>query len=336
MAESTLTPDYAAIRRDIGRELFGGNKRDPSNWSANDIQDVDDILRDGYQMFLYPPPLDRSGAYQWRWLSVISDIVVWVTQTGTVSGAPSYSSPNSTITAATGTFYESMLGKSFVFDTSGTGYTIVTYTSSTSIKVAGDASGEASGDSWTITADGVYGLPDEFASIDGKMAYAQSDAIRYELQPRSAMELKSMRDSGVIATGYPQFFAIQPRPFDATRGQRWDVGFYPETDGTYTLSYRGLIQPDAITATLKYVLGGMPYSRAFRCACFAALESQQEGMQGARYAEFMGALQAAVEYDRKASTPESLGRNLIRGSAGASNRHGFDALTKYNGQTWGT
>lgn len=49
----SLSITYATLRREIGR--FLGYDRDPSNWSADQIADVADILASGLRSFYFPP-----------------------------------------------------------------------------------------------------------------------------------------------------------------------------------------------------------------------------------------------------------------------------------------
>jgi len=93
-------------------------------------------------------------------LKTSGTITTWMTATNTADGAPIYSTitGESTITAPTATFYPSMVGKAIAFTATENSYVITAYTSSTVIKVSGDASGESDGDTITVTADGSYGL----------------------------------------------------------------------------------------------------------------------------------------------------------------------------------
>lgn len=71
--------------------------------------------------------------------------------TGTMSGAPSFGDPESTVTATAAIFTEEMVGQRLIFDTSGNSYLIEAFTSTTIIDITGDASGEDSGDTLTVS-----------------------------------------------------------------------------------------------------------------------------------------------------------------------------------------
>lgn len=73
-----------------------------------------------------------------------------LTVTGTVSGLPVHVAGTSTITSAGTEFTYEQIGAFFQFDTSGTRYEITGFTSTSVVTVQGDASGETSGDTFTI------------------------------------------------------------------------------------------------------------------------------------------------------------------------------------------
>lgn len=314
MTESTLTIDYVQLRRDLGR--FLGYDRDPSNFTTDQGQDVTDSLRDGYQQFLYPPRLDKSKpAHSWNWLRPIKTINIWPTTTGTTVGLPVYSNPSSTVTASAAAFYPSMVGPdiSLTFDTSGTSYPIVSYTSSTVILVTGDASSEASGDTYTITSVGDFSFPDEVLGVDGQMQYADTTAYRPNLAPRNPLQIYERRQAGSINIGTPTIYALRPRTFVPATGQRWDLMTFPTPDSVYQMYYRAHIAPDIIGAVDKYGIGGMPHSRTLKESCLACAELMLEDQHGPHYEAFLQALEASIDFDRRSVGTEKLGFNYDQG-----------------------
>lgn len=68
-----LKVSYDELRREVGRHL--GFDRDPSNWSANEAQDVADVVKAGQWHFYWPPSLDaNSPAHIWSFLCVSEEI----------------------------------------------------------------------------------------------------------------------------------------------------------------------------------------------------------------------------------------------------------------------
>lgn len=324
-----LQQTFDSLRRDIGRALFGGNKRDPANWSSDDIQDVEDILRDGYAMLLVPQIDSASGVHKWHWQRPIQTLPIWNTQTGTLSASPVQQASTSLVTASTGSFYETMIG--YDLELVDGNYEITSYVSATQVVVAGNASGNAGASAWTVTADGDYALPEEVIAIDGNMTFQRSEnSARREIIHRDEMDILAERQ--VIATGSPMFFAMTARtPFDATAGQRWRASFYPTPDRVYNVKYRATIAPDVLTAVNKYALGGFPYSRCLKEAALACVELQHSGTYGPHYQSYLLALSACVDFDRKSFTPESVGPNVNIGpNFGRFPRHDDGVPVTYN------
>lgn len=58
---------YGQLRREVGRYL--GFDRDSANWTADEAQDVNDVLDSGLRQFYFPPRLDGDTlAHQWNFL----------------------------------------------------------------------------------------------------------------------------------------------------------------------------------------------------------------------------------------------------------------------------
>ena len=76
----------------------------------------------------------------------------WKTKvTGTMSGQPSHAGGVSTVTATAAIFDSEMVGQYLIFDTSGTAWPIEEYVATNQIKITGDASAEASGDTLRVS-----------------------------------------------------------------------------------------------------------------------------------------------------------------------------------------
>mgnify|MGYP003134666455 CR=1 FL=1 len=304
-------------------------------WSNRQLYDIKDTMQEGYQQFLNPPVIDqREGSYRWKWLNPIQSVTLWPDTTGTVSGTPSYSASttNSTITATADKFFASMIGHTFTFGTSSTGYTINGYTSARIITVSGNASGEASGDTFSIAADGNYRLADDFAGVNGTIQYEDDTSYRPEIQPVNVIQIYDMRQGSTVSTGAPNFYAVDAvDPIDATVGQRYNLLVYPEPDSIYTVRFKGQINPNLITAINKYGLGGMPHSLTFKESCLAVAERKLDDTMGIHQQSFMSCLAASISHDKKNFGADSVGFNLVGRRSGAGVRHGGDSLVKYDG-----
>jgi len=320
MAESTLSDAYTNYREEIA--FYLGYGRTSGNWSTDQESTVNSCLKSGLRQFYYPPKLPESTTtHDWSFMHPVTTLSIGST-TGTMSGAPSYSSPSSTVTATTSVFDARMddSGNSttITFTTSGTAYTIDGYTSATEVTVTGDASGEASGDTFTISAQYIYDLPDDFGGINGGFTYNSQNLYDYI----KVVDEKQIRDlrQGTSIVGHPRYAAIRTRTLDATSGQRFEVLFYPNPNSSYTLTYAYIPLVDNIASGTPYPLGGMAHSETILASCLAVAEERLDDTLGEKRKYFMERLRASIEADERANTAETLGYNADNSHDGDSHK----------------
>ena len=310
MAESTLTDAYTNYREEIA--FFLGYGRTSTSWSTAQENTINSCLKSGLRRFYFPPKLpDQRQAHDWSFLHPVTTLSIGST-TGTVSGTPTYDgSAYSTVTLTAAGFPARMddSGNSttITFDTSGTSYTIYSYTSTTEVDVVGDASGETADDGVTISAQYMYDLPDDFGGIEGGFTYNTTNLYN-TIKIVSEKQIRDLRQ-GVSTTGYPKYAAIRPKAVDMTDGQRFEVMFYPDPDSSYTLSYAYTPMVDNIASGTPYPLGGMVHSETILASCLSVAEERLDDERGERYIDFMERLRASIDYDVRAFTPETLGYN---------------------------
>lgn len=304
--------DYDSIRRDVGRQMFGGNKRDVANWSTTDIQDVADVMRDGYERLLVPQIDSPQGVYHWNWQRPVETITLWHTQTGGVTSRV-HSGGFTTVTASSGTFYSTMVGRTMTFAGGGGSFVIRSFTSSSVVVLTGDAS--ATTGNWTVTATGDYGFADEVVAVDGSMFFFDATTYGTEIRQETWESVARSRALPTLLTGTPSHFAMIPRAFVGSQGGRYDFSVYPIPDRLFTIRFRPTVYPDVLTAVNKYGLGGPPYARALKDQCLAVFEVNHNGAPGTWAAEALKSLATAIDFDRKAFTPERAPANLDRGNA---------------------
>ncbi len=314
--EPTSGGDYDVLRRRVGDYL--GKSMDADDWSQNDFDRVNDIIDIGYRQFLHPPmlPNDRH-AHEWSFLRPLGTLSIWGTVSGTSSGAPSYSSSTgrSTITATASKFYATMVGKTFTFDTSDNEYTVASYTSPTVITVTGDASGETSGDTFTVTSDGDYQFPDDFGGLDGDLFYASSDNAFCPIRLTAEgmiLNARLRQQIDISATGKPTMAAVVPlNTTTSATGQRWNlmVWIRPNDGEVLTVTYRYHALQNALSLTRPFALGGAAHFDTLLASCLAAAEQMLNDTAGVMTNRFYERLSASVSHDRTRNMPMTYGYN---------------------------
>lgn len=303
MAEPGQALVFTDFQRRVAQIL--GYDRTPGNWSSNQTAEVNDIIQSGYRQFLYPFVPGR-GVYEWSFLRPTQTLVAWADTTGTTSGAPVYdAAAYSTVTATTSIFHPTMIGSDFTFDTSGTDYEIYSYTSGTVIKVVGDASGEASGDTCTITATGNLAMPDDFGGTLDHLWF-DSDNSYNPLVCRSEGEILNLR-SGGAGNGVPQMFAVRPKTTDGTVGQRFEMLVWPTPSTDYTLYYKYLTLRNELDGTYDYPLGGAQHAETVLLAILSEAEVFRDEAEGVYTQRFRRQLAASIAYDKEFGKATSLG-----------------------------
>ena len=273
-------------------------------------------LNDGYRRFLRGEYIDLNTKHMkihpWSFLRPSTTLTAWTTVTGKVSGSPTHAGGSSTITATAAKFYASMVGRSFVFDTSGTSYTITTYTSSTVIKVSGDASGETADDTFAITPDGRYGLPDTFGGLIEAPAYVYDGSSCVDIQEISQEEMDiKLRDSTSQSTA--KYCCVLPRatPSQSSTGQQWDLLLYPFPSITRTLRIRYRVQVSGLTDAATYPPGGQDHCDTILCAALSAMEASKNVHNGPWETEYQERMNASVPLDDRLYDDGDTKRSMV-------------------------
>ena len=304
MSESTLSLTYDTIRAEIGDYL--GIGRAYGSWSATNTSRVDSIIASGLRQFYFP----QSG-YRWSFLTPAATLTIGPTS-GTVSGVPVYDGTTySTITATSSIFKSRMASfdTTITFGTSDTEYTIASYTSATVVKVLGNASGEATGDTIEISGQQDYDLPDDFGAIVGNMTFAASDSCLYpSIKLTSEYNIRVMRQDDVSSLSYPAYVAIRAVANAGTSGQRYEAMFSPAPTAEYTLDYKYTVLPNTIGSTATYPLGGALHAETILASCMSVAEERLNDTAGLKRQLFNERLQVSMTLDAKAGA-DYLGYN---------------------------
>jgi hypothetical protein len=171
---------------------------------------------------------------------------------------------------------------------------------------------KANGTLSLAAADYDYDLPDDFGGIVGTgFSFAVADNKRSHIQTVSEAMIRQLREAGSYS-GTPSLCAIRPKASTptASEGQRFEAIFYPDPDGSYTLTYRYTLLPDALTSGLPYPLGGLPHSETIKTCCLAAAAEMFNDMADSHWHSLMAQqLEASVAHDRMNFGPRYHGYN---------------------------
>lgn len=312
--EPTVGGDYDEIRRVMGD--FLAKSLDPDDWSQNDFDRIEGYIASGYRRMLQPPPIrSERVSHRWSFLKPIGTLTIWGDVSGTMSGVPTYTSAagTSSVTATASVFYETMVGKTITFTTSGTSYTVAGFTSGTVITLTGDASGETSGDTFTVYTDGDYQLADSFGGLDGDIFFASSDNAWRSMKMIDFSRILFLRQNEhtVITNLYtPEYGCIMPINSTSTsEGQRWKLMVWPEMPAgeSRTCTFRFHALQDAISLLRPYALGGAAHFETLLESCLAVAEERHNDMQGVHKQAFLERLEASVHHDRALFQAKSFG-----------------------------
>lgn len=305
MAESTLSGTLTNIQDEMSRYL--GWSGDYSGDSSARQALMDRYIISGLRQFYWPVPVN-GRMHQWSFLKPIASIVLWPTMSETCQVTTVTASGDTVTSDDTDNllFYTTMVGKSIVAEDDSS-YTISAVASegASACTVSTDASADDDTE-FTITADGDYRLPDDFAQLEGSFRFDNGSGLCQMTLVGEAHIRK--RRSDCESTGIPQLVAVQPLTSDNSTGQRFQICVWPTPSTAYTLTYRYSILPDAlVNASNEYPYGGAMHFETIKESCLAAAEAAVMENQGIHKALFMERLATSISADLQLNMPDRIG-----------------------------
>lgn len=276
----------AAVKMGVAYYGVSGTEIAQVPTDAHDLAECKRHVNNAVRMFIADAP-PGSG---WRWIRSLVTAYLWPSATGTVSTAV-HLSGSTTITAATGTFYATMEGKSITFASAGT-FTITGYTSSSVIVVSGNASAAAS-QAWSITADGDYRLPTSFSGVpNGAIRFQAGSDAPAGIDWIGEADVRAWRETTTVETGHPLYAAV--RPLDASGRRRWDLMVYPVPDEVFVVQFPSDIYFDSLVNLTDVPPCPFVHDDTLRAAVRAIVEKDVEDATGFE-----------MEYYRRVALPNS-------------------------------
>lgn len=179
-----------------------------------------------------------------------------------------------------------------------------------------------------------YDLPDSFGDIEGDMTFATTDYKRGPVKRVGEGQIRALREAST-SSGPPQYFALRVKDTTlATESSRYEVIFWPTPDTTYTMSYRGAVNIDALATTTHYPLGGAQHAETARAAVMAAAEESLNDGQQNWQQKFAALLAQSMRIDARKDR-EYFGYMADRSDMQIMNRkENFDSVAQYNGVSY--
>jgi hypothetical protein len=301
MAESTLSVTWTELQAELGYRFGYGRAATGATRLANLLA----ATRGGNRQFLSPPILPgEEVAHSWSFLKVSTTLTAWADVAATVMTG------DTTVTAASATFYPSMIGHTLTAVASGNTYTITGYTSALIVTVSSTMVADT-GLTFTMTATGDYRLPDDFGGFNEPLHYNASSYNNHPIRQTGTGNIYGLRQQPLAAVVAirPELYAVLPLASAGLTAQRSDLMLWPTPQSDHVLRIRYKVQQEPIDDTNEYPLGGMAYGDTLLASCLAYLETMVRGGQGPLWQNFMTQLAASVSRDRADNAPDIIGYN---------------------------
>jgi len=168
-------------------------------------------------------------------------------------------------------------------------------------------------------------MPDDYGGIEGRISVTLPGSVGNMYWPVEFVGVGQVYQAEAnfpSTTGRVEMACVEPlKQTTPVAGQRFQLHVWPLPDQAYNLIFQYYVNPDAITASLPFPLGGMMMAETIRAACLAAAEvTLNDIMGGPNWQRFQARLIAAISADRRMK-PQTLGYNGDR-SDGYSSLYG--------------
>ncbi len=163
----------------------------------------------------------------------------------------------------------------------------------------------------TTASDYTDDLPDTFGHIEGDEITIDDDAEGYpHITRRGEAQIRAWRQQDSTTTGVPRHFAIRPKAFDGSAGQRFEILWHPPPDDAYDVTFPYSPLPNAmVISTTPYPWGGAAHAETIKTSIWAAAEHEHEHVfDGPHQKKFLERLQSSIAIDLE-QEPSNLGQN---------------------------
>lgn len=157
-------------------------------------------------------------------------------------------------------------------------------------------------------------LWDDFGGTEGDVTVQATGSPQtvspWVLRPCNEGYVRELYATSPLQTGRPMHAAVRwEKGTTADRSQRATLVVWPQADRDYTLQVAYYVNPDALSASFPYHMGGMPHSETVLASCKAAAERDlDDQIDGPQQRNYLVRLAASVNADRR-NKPQALGYN---------------------------
>lgn len=178
-------------------------------------------------------------------------------------------------------------------------------------------------------------LPDDFSAfVEPTLKFYSSDSAWFLVPLTSIGRILAARQAGEN-TSQPEMVAVVPLQGDGGEGQRFAIEVWPTVSSDFTIRAPYYFNPNAITDSKPYPLGGQPHSETLRESCLAAAEAELNDTMEVHRARFLQRLITSVSIDR-----QSMGAHLgYNGDRSGENFFPYNRQAgnlTYNGVSYGS
>lgn len=149
-----------------------------------------------------------------------------------------------------------------------------------------------------VTASGTrdYNLPTDFGGVMEELAYSAGSG-RVVVSRTTEDEIRALYGRS-DASGAPQYFGLRAIQPGAGASSLYEMFLYPVPNAAYTLSFRYAIEPEELSTTNLYHLGGAVHSETVLESCLAAAEKTMDDEGNGLHAQrFQQCLASSVKID---------------------------------------
>lgn len=155
-------------------------------------------------------------------------------------------------------------------------------------------------------------LPDDFGGVEGLPTANPTSSTTQSSWPINVVGEQVVREKYTrypSATGRPELVAVEPLAgTSGYEGQRFRLAIYPEPDQDYNLTLTYYVNPDYLTGSKPYAMGGPQHAETILESCLAIAEQRLDDRSGVHTAQFLVRLAASIQADRKLK-PALIGYN---------------------------